>query len=786
MESTKTTSKKESKISFDNISYSLILLLGIFTPLFFFPFFNISIDVSKFALMSIFTVVAFFLWLIARLKDGRFVFPKSVVLASGGILLVAVFLSAVFSEVPKSSLIGLGYEVGTFGSILVLFVLMFLSSIFFQNKKRILYLYSAILLSAAIAFLYQLLRFIFLSYGLPFSEIFFQIPGNLIGKWADMSIFFGLVIILSLMAIEFASLGSKIKNALYGLVGISLLVLSLVNLKLVWMIVGVFSLIIFVYTLSFGNSGVKNSEHSERKIPAAPFSVLLISLFFILSGSFVGDAIYSFFKVPQEVLRPSWTQTVDVAKESLTENPVFGAGPNRFMSQWLLFKPDAVNNSVLWNIDFNTGVGFIPSSMVVTGIIGVVAWVVFLLAFIYRGIRSVFLLRIKAAHSYVIVSSFLGALYLWVTLFFYVPNVVVVFFAFLMTGVFIASLAEAKLIKNYDFSFLEDPRVGFVSVLVLIVLIISSIVGGYILLQKFLSVGYFQKGLITLNTTGDLDKTEQDIFNALKLDKSDIYYRTLSELNLAKLNNVLSQKDISKDTARAEFQTRSRIAIKNAVSATEIDRTNYLNWTTLAKVYQTLMMLGAPKEFYDSAQGAYDTAVSLNPKDPSLTLERARLEIAVGNKDRAREYIAQALNQKSNYTEAIFLLSQMQANEGNLKDAIASAEVASMVSPNDMGAFFQLGLLRYKAKDYKGAIAAFSRAVDLNPSYSNAKYFLGISLYKTGDRKSAIQQFEEISSLNPDNVEVKNILKNLKAGRGPFVDASVKAPEDREDLPIEE
>ncbi len=437
-------------------------------------------------------------------------------------------------------------------------------------------------------------------------------------------------------------------------------------------------------------------------------------------------------------------------------------------------------------MNFSAGVGFIPSSMLVTGVVGFIAWILFLLAFIYSGIKSVFLSRVKAGRSYITVSSFIGSLYLWTFLFFYVPNIVILFLAFLMTGVFIASITEAKLIKNHNFSFLEDPRIGFVSVLALILLIISSLVGGYVLFQKFLSVSYFQNGVYAFKVKGNLDKAEQDVSSAIKLNQNDLYYRTLSGRDITKLNGILSRKGISKETIRAEFKKISEDSIRSAIFATRIDKTNYLNWVILAKVYQSLLQLGAPKKFYDSAKKAYETAVSLDPKDPSLTLAMAHLEIVAGNKDNAKKYIAQALNQKNNYTEAIFLLSQMQASEGNLKAAISSAEVASMVSPNNIGVFFQLGLLRYKAKDYKGAVSAFGRAVDLNSNYSNAKYFLGISLSKIGDSKLAIAQFKGLVSLNPNNVEIKKILKNLEGGEKPFVNVSNGAPENRKSLPIKE
>jgi tetratricopeptide (TPR) repeat protein len=778
----KTLNSKKNKnktLGLDKISFYLMFLLGFLVPIFFLPFLNISMDVSKGVLISTFTTVAFFLWLIARLKDGRFIFPKSIVLAAGALVPLAFFFSAAFSEVPKASFVGLGYELGTFTSILVFFILMFLSSIFFQKGNRTPQLYSVILFSAGIVFLYQVVQIIFISFGLPFAEIFLKLPGNLIGKWADMSIFFGLTTILSLITLELVPLKRKAKVLLYSTLAASVLVLIVVNMKLSWIIVGFFSLVIFVYTISFGKGRI--SEDGERKIPTTPFAILLLSLFFVLAGSVVGDFIYSTLNIPQEILRPSWGQTLEVAKDSLVENPIFGAGPNRFGSSWLLFKPDNVNISRLWSVDFDTGVGLIPSMMITTGGLGILAWLIFLIMFFYRGVRSIFAAHSSTEHHYIMLSSFLTALYLWVFSFFYVPNVTIVFLAFLMTGVFIASLVKAGVVKNYNFSFLEDPRIGFVSVLVLILLIISSIAGSYLLFQKFLSVGYFQRSTTALNFEGNINKAEKNIIRAIKLNKSDLYYRALVDINLAQLRSVLSKKDVSKETIRSKFTSISRTVIQNAVTATEIDSSNYLNWLTLANVYGSLMQLGAPEGFYKSAKQSYEKARALNPNSPSIILKQAQLEIVAGNKDAAKEYIAQALNKKNNYTQAIFLLSQIQVDEGNLDDAIKSVEVVSLVSPNDIGVFFQLGLLRYKNKEYGGAISAFERAVELNPNYSNAKYFLGLAYSKEGQRSKAIEQFEQILTLNPGNKEVGKILKNLKNGRRPLSNA-----EDVKSLPIKE
>jgi len=79
--------------------------------------------------------------------------------------------------------------------------------------------------------------------------------------------------------------------------------------------------------------------------------------------------------------------------------------------------------------------------------------------------------------------------------------------------------------------------------------------------------------------------------------------------------------------------------------------------------------------------------------------------------------------------------------------------------------------------------------VALNSSYSNARYFLGLSYYNLGRTEDAIKQFEVVQSLNLDNKEVGFILKNLKEGKAPFVNATPPIddkPEKREKLPVKE
>ena len=167
----------------------------------------------------------------------------------------------------------------------------------------------------------------------------------------------------------------------------------------------------------------------------------------------------------------------------------------------------------------------------------------------------------------------------------------------------------------------------------------------------------------------------------------------------------------------------------------------------------------------------------------------ARLENTNGSTKEAKRHIGEALKLKSNYTDAIFLLSQIEVAEGNLKGAIQSVEAGTVIDPNNPIVFFQLGLLRYNNKDYKGAVSALEQAIALDSSYANARYFLGLNYDKLSRRSDAVAQFEIIQKTNPDNEEIKLILTNLKAGRGPFVNGKPpidSKPEQRKTLPVAE
>lgn len=776
------------------LPFLLLFVLVLLLPIFFVPSVLSSVQFSKTVLISIVTIVLFVIWLIGRLKDGTFTLPATLVYAVAGSVLLSALLSSLFSGALLPSLFGQGFEAGTFASLLVLFVLMFLVPTIVDSKDRAFYIYLAFFLSFFLLVIFEIVRFALgptvASFGL-----FPDLVANPLGKWNDLAVFFGLTTILSLVTIEFISLRGFFRLLVYVSFVISLVFLALINFVVVWMIVGLFGLVFLVYLLSL-RQGLKARSDPEsvlppvKNIPLLSLIVLVISLAFLLSGNRLSDPLQNYFGINHFEVRPTFSATMEIAESTFAESPIFGSGPNRFLNQWIKAKPVSVNNTIFWNTDFTFGVGFVPTFAVTTGILGLLSWLAFLGLFLYVGFKAILKTNNDSLSRYLVTSSFLGSLFLWIVNFCYIPSVANLALTLIFTGLFIASLVEAKIISNQSFSFINSPQKSFVSVLVLIFLLIGTVTFGYALVERYVASIYFQKAIVAGNREGNVDKAESNTRKALNLTQLDIFYRYLVEVNLARMSNLLSQSadKTSVDFLRTTLRNYFGDALGSARAAIELDENNYENWVSLGRVYESVVPLKV-EAAYENAKSSYEEALKRNPHNPALFLTLARLELSHLDNVKAKDYIIRALQEKNNYTEAIFLLSQIQVSEGNLKDALTSVEAASSIAPNDPVVFFQLGLLRFNAKDYSGAVSAFERSVSLSPGYANAKYFLGLSYEKLRWIKDAIGQFTDLKATNPNNNEVNLILQNLKAGRTPFSSAKPPIddkPEKRAKLPVSE
>ncbi len=774
----------------DAIGKGIILVISFLLPIFFIPSLSAPLYETKIFMLSIGVLLVAILWTTVRLKGNSITIPKEKFIIPITILPLIALLSSFFSGNLMHSLVGQGVEVDTALMTLILSFAFMAGMYLFNSRGSVVRLYLTITASALILFLYQIVK---LTIGADFLDfgLFTTPTSNLLGKWNDLAIFAGFTTLLSLITMDMLRPKGLIKVFFYTALVVSLATMIIVNFSLVWVVLSIAIFILFLRSFLKKKFLAKESEennlsHSHgNNVSGVTLFVLAVSILFIFSGASFEKFTSDQFGVVQIEARPSWQGTINLAEDVYSEDLLFGSGPNNFTKEWLKYKPEGINNTPFWNTSFSFGVGIIPTLFITHGIFSALMWLLFIVLFLFSGMRGFVNMSVNPFDNYLSTSSFFSAAFLWILSIFYIPHPTLFFFAFLFSGIFVAVRVQSGIVKEKTFVFNENPVAGFLWVALLFSVLIISLLGLYVSTQKFISIVYVQRASMEAIYSADVVKAEGYINKAIAFNKSDFVYRASAEVSMFKLNNLIRAGESTLDVQQ-QFQTILTQTINAGSLAISYDDRNFVNWEVLGRVYEIIIPLGVDGA-YENARSSYEKAFSLNPLNPKLALNLARIEAIRGNNDVARSHIANSLSIKNDYVDAIFLLSQIEIEEGNISNAIESIEAAAFLTPQNQLVFFQLGILKYSERDYGGAVNALERAITLDSRYSNARYFLGLSYYKQERYQDAINQFSVIRDLNPESTEVRAILDNLIAGRAPFEEFTQSADTfEGFGLPIEE
>ena len=768
----------------ENISRYAFLFLALILPIWLLPYTVSPLEFNKAFLFYIVAVFAGLLWLVSILQKAGLRIPKSAaLLALAGIVLVWL-ASSLFSANPMLSLIGAGQEVGTFFSMILLAMALFLASVLFQTEAKAMGFYLTLFVSSSLVFIFQVLHSGFGITLFPWN-IFASKIANTIGSWNEVGIFFGFIALLALVFVELFHLGKGLKLFFLAMFIAALAAVAFVNFTAVWIVLGVFFLVFLVYLSSVLLVPTAEGGNKTRKFIRFTIVALLIALFFIMAKALVGDFVSALGLTSVEV-RPAWASTWEVAKSVLKGNLFLGTGPNTFLYDWLKFKPSGINLTLFWAYPFIAGIGLLPSWLATNGILGILAWLVFFAILLYYGLKIIAYSENETLRG-LLIASFFGSLYLWTFAVIYPPGFLLVSLAFLTTGVFIGLLARSGKIKVAEISFLNKPKLSFVFSLAVVLLMIASVASFYLLFEKYWAAYSFNRGLMVFNAGGNIDEAENLITRASRFDQQDSYYQALSQIGLVRIQQLANQTNLPPEEMRTKFQNILGSTIGNAQTATQLNPLNFQNWMLLGQIYETLIPFNIAGS-REASLAAYKEATKQAPFDPRPLFFSARVEVQAADMKSTRTFLNSSLSIKGDYVPAVFLLAQIEAQEGNLKEAIARTEQTRYLAPNDVGVLFQLGLLHYQDKNYENARLAFEQAIGINPNYSNARYFLGLVYDKQGKISDAIDQFKRIKDLNPDNKEVQQILDNLTKGKPALLGISPPAlsPEKRNEPPVNE
>jgi|SRR3989339_1958148 len=657
----------------DKISFWSLFAVIVLLPVFFLPFTKIPIETSKGLLLVAGLAVSIIFWIAARFSDGKISFPKSWFLLSGFGVLLVFFISALFSGTPQVSLFGIMFDVGTFYFMLGAFLLMLISSILLKDIKNAKMVFWGVIISSGVLFLFQIFHLFMpnlLSLGILDGK-----TASVLGSWNAFGLFAGFSAVISLFIVEFFSISKTVKWLLGILIAVSVILSAAVNFPLVWELLGVFSLIIFVYKISFSFS--KREEGDKKHFPVFSFTVMMISLLFFMSGQFIGGFLPNRLGLSNLEISPSFGATMSVTKQALVEDPILGIGPNKFKEAWSMHKPEAINLSQFWDTSFDFGSGLLPTFASTTGILGILAWLAFFVLFIITGVKSLFF-SIKNNMGWEVTIFFVASLYLFVSSLFYSTGTVLFLLAFAFTGIFIGLYSSGHSDREITISFLNDSRKVFFSMFLLILLMIATAAAGFKYVERLVSVSYFEKAL----SASTIPVAEDSIIKAISLHQNDLYFRTYAQVYLTKIDSIVAKGSTLSETDKADLQTSFDQAVNGVQLAIGYDKTNYLNHSSLGVVYNTAGLLGV-KDAYSKSIEAYKTASTLNPLNPGIKLVTGRIFFAEGKTNEARDYVKEALALKPDYIEALLTISQIEKSSGNNSSAISYAETALSLAPDN-------------------------------------------------------------------------------------------------------
>jgi cytochrome c-type biogenesis protein CcmH/NrfG len=759
-------------------SFRLLIAAVFLTPLAFIPTNYVALDLIKVCLIVLVAVIGVILQVHVAWKEKRInLLPKSVAWSAFAVVVSAI-LSSLFVQPIVKSFFGQGFELDTAGFIAVLFVMLCLSyKTVLRKPERAVGIYAAAIISFFILELLHALRFIF-GTGFISLGILPSLISTVLGNWYALAAYALLALIITVAALLFLPLSRGVRIG-YWIAAIAAFAGSFfVNDMRVWGTAAIVFLGLATYaTLSRPRPEGRFIRAWSKRIAWLPLIVCVICAVFVWNGNALAGSAIGNIGAGYSEMRLPWQQTLDVGAGAIKDSPLLGAGPNRFTQAYIAHKPSGINATDAWSTEFTSGFGLIPTFFVTQGLLGIVAWIVFLVFIGIFGARALRRLPPDSRGRFIIVSSYAASVFLWLTLVVSVQPIAIVLLAFVMTGVFFGSAVSSGAMSGWTISF--ETRYVRIAPYILGLIVILAAFWGIVYVKNAVALSYFGAGVKALNVNGDPAVADADFSKALALDNSDTFWQARAEAGIAATQKVISSVTSSSPASTTQVAATQAAALINqslgyAQKAVAYDPSNYYNYISEARVSTlaaSINMTGA----YDAAVAAYTQAIKLDPQNPALYLDLAQLQAQMNKLPDALQTLGSALQVKNNYLDAIYLLSQVEAAQGNLKDAITAAQVALQINPQSPLLYFQLGLLEYNNADYGAAASALEKAIAVQPDYSNARYFLGLSYARLGRTKDALTQFSRLSADNPDNQSVVSVITTLQSGKSLFTPASAPA-----------
>lgn len=445
----------------------------------------------------------------------------------------------------------------------------------------------------------------------------------------------------------------------------------------------------------------------------------------------------------QNNVRPNITSTIHVGKEVLLQNGIFGIGAGNFAHAWQLYKPQEVNNSPYFGYDFNDGADTMTTLLVTLGLFGIISFMMLTLSALYSTIVSY--RKVKEGQEHFI----LGLLSFSLLYFIVVAWLVPLSYAMLVMWMVVCGLGVAKA-RLTEF----HPSKKLIYLFIPLVLLLLA--NAYTTLAKARAFSLYNQAQSTTNVTD----AEALVMKATSAYQFDGFYRVLVEYAITANRNLVASNSPDQEKLKEAYLNRSKKAVDDGLMAVKLNPNNYQNYVSLGRAYELAIPFDKEGGF-SNAKKSYQEAIKLYPENPYLYLMLARLETSGGTKEGVRASLTDALKKKQNFVDALYLMSQLEASESKIEEAITYAIEAIKSAPNDPATYVQAGLLFYGKKDYANAVQALKTALEKDQNNANIAYFLALSLRDGGRPDLAKPLADELLRRNPGNADLEKFIASL-------------------------
>ena len=209
-------------------------------------------------------------------------------------------------------------------------------------------------------------------------------------------------------------------------------------------------------------------------------------------------------------------------------------------------------------------------------------------------------------------------------------------------------------------------------------------------------------------------------------------------------------------SGRFIYHTLARVDSEEAVvhfkRAVELDPNFALAWCALGGAYanRVIKIIGGPED-YEKAAEALERALALKPGLPEARLHMVFVEMARGDKPRARELAAQLVKDSPNDVGAQFAYATVARLDGRYQDALDAYGRMLKINPAErvIVSYNRARVFLYQHR-HDDAEAELNLGAQMEPNHPLVKSFKAIICAYRGDLEGAMRTMTEVLRRNPD------------------------------------